>query len=145
MGWTNDLLIGIAEHLDAQGVGVRKVGEPYDAGDIAIVIGTTPTDPDQVVVINDYTPDGSNRGGDVTEQVQVLTRGLPDDPGSVRDLRDAVRDALDGLAWVKFGSVAVEQIFHTSGANLGVDDNRREKRSSNYTVQAQRQTALRSD
>lgn len=145
MGWTNNLLRGIAQHLHDAGVGVYKPNDAYAAGDIAIVIGDVPPAPDKVIVLQDYTPDGQNQGGDVAEQVQARCRGDKNDPGSVKDIRDGVRDALDGLAWVHLGGVAVQQIFLSSGTTLGKDGNDRTETTSNFTVQARRTTPLRTE
>lgn len=142
MSWTSDLLTGIAQYLEDQGVGVYKPGEAYASSDIAIVIGTVPPSPDRCIVLTDYDPDGGNSSGDVTPRVQVRCRGLRNDPLSAIDIASSVRDALDGLASVTFGQVVVSQINHSSGVPLGIDGNQRHERSDNYDIQARRTSAL---
>lgn len=145
MAWTNDLLRGMAQYAEDLGAGAYKPTEAYGADDIAIVVGPLPPSPDRVIAIEDYTPNGQNEKGDVARQVQIRCRGARNDPGSVRDLRDAVEDIFDGLASVKFNGVAVQQIFLSSGTSLGPDGNNRSETSSNFTIQARRLTALRTD
>jgi len=145
VGWTNDLLRGIAQYLEDQGVGVYKPTEVYGANDIAIVVGPMPPAPDRVIALQDYTPDGRNQGGDVARQVQARCRGAGNDPGSMNDIRDGVEDKLDGLAWIHLGGVAVQQIFLGPRAELGQDGNQRSEATSNFTIQARRLTALRTD
>lgn len=145
MGWTNDLLRGIAQYLEDQGAGVYKPNDVYGENDIAIVIGPMPPAPDKVIALQDYTPNGRNQGGDVARQVQARCRGAENDPGSLNDIRDDVEDALDGLAWVKLGGIPVEQIFLGPRAELGQDGNQRSEATSNFTIQAVRTTALRTE
>lgn len=142
MSWTSDLLIGLAEHLAAQGVGSWSPSGVYTSGQTGIFIAVMPPAPDKAIVLTDYDPNGGNTSGDVAPRVQVRCRGLRNDPFSAIDLASAVRDAIDGLAHVTFGSVEVSGINHISGVPLGVDGNDRHERSDNYDIQARRTSAL---
>jgi hypothetical protein len=145
VGWTNDLLRGIAQHLENQGIGTYDPTGVPSGDPVWIVVGPMPASPDRVIGIADYTPNGQNQSSDVARQVQVRVRGARNDPGSMNDLRDAVEDALDGLTSVKYGQVAVQQIFLGPRAELGQDGNQRSEATSNFTVQARRSTPLRTE
>lgn len=151
MSWTSDLLTGLAEHLAAQGVGTFNPTGVYASGQTGIYYAVMPpgdeTDPgwDRAIVLTDYDPNGGNNSGDVAPRVQVRCRGLRNDPLSATTIRDAVYDAIDGLAHVTFGSVEVSGINHISGVPMGIDGNDRHERSDNYDIQARRVTALRTE
>ena len=146
-GWTTNLLTGLAEHLAAAGVGVwhpPEAGEPYAAGDVAIVLGAMPAVPERVIVLASYPVSEDVAQADVTVGVQVRTRAGPD-PRDVQDLDDAVWEQLHGAAGLVLGGVDVVQIYRRSSASLGQarDQTARWERTSNYYIQAMRPTAAR--
>ncbi len=151
MSWTSDLLIGLAEHLAAQGAGTFNHGAVYASGQTGIYFAVMPpgdeTDPgwDRAIVLTDYDPNGGNNSGDVAPRVQVRCRGVRNDPLSAINLAAAVRDAIDGLTHVTWDSVEVSGINHISGVPMGTDKNDRHERSDNYDIQARRVTALRTE
>lgn len=148
MTWTADLLTGIAEHLHAESVGTWNPAGVYTAGQTGIYIAVMPpgsatsSSHDKAIVLTDYDPNGGNSGGDVFPRLQVRCRGTRNDPLSVLAIKDAVRDALEGLASIQFGQVTVSGINHSSGVPLGIDGNGRHERSDNYQIQARRESAL---
>jgi hypothetical protein len=148
MTWTADLMTGIAEHLHAEGAGTWNPTGVYTAGQTGIYIAvmppgsTTSSSLDRAIVLTDYDPNGGNQAGDVFPRLQVRCRGIRNDPLSVVAIKDAVRDALEGLQSVTFGTVTVSGINHTSGAPMGIDGNGRHERSDNYEIQARRTSAL---
>jgi hypothetical protein len=145
MSWTTDLLTGVAEHLGAAGAGTwRPDGTGYASGETAIVLAVSPPEPDRLIVLTEYGPLDADGIGDVVMGLQVRTRGTTD-PRVVMAIRDAVHEALDGLAHVDLSGVKVSQIFHQSGTPIGQDGNDRHERTDNYYVQARRATALRND
>lgn len=150
MSWTSDLLTGIAETLDAAGVGLWRPDGVYGPGEVGIYIAYMPPgsesgSPDRCIVLTDYDPNGGNNSGDVAPRVQVRCRGGRNDPVSVIDLASDARDALDGLAHVTWGQVEVSGVNHSSGVPLGVDGNGRHERSDNYDIQARRTSALQDE
>lgn len=145
MSWTSDVLVGIAEHLAAEGLGSWNPAGVYTSGQVGIFIATMPEAPDRCIVLTDYDPSGGNNSGDVTPRTQVRCRGNPYEPLSAIDLASDIRDAIDGLAHVTFGGVEVTQINHSSGTPMGIDKNGRHERSDNYDIQARRVTALRTE
>ena len=147
MSWTSDLLIGIAEHLAAEGVASWNPSGLYTAGQTGIYIAVMPPGPadgsgDRVVVLTDYDPNGGTTGGDTSPRLQVRCRGVRNDPLSVLAIKDAVRAALEGLDAVVFGEVTVSAINHVSGTPMGIDGNNRHGRSDNYEILARRSSAL---
>lgn len=141
MGWTADLLRGVADLLAARGVGTWRPDTAYQTDETAIVLGTMPPDPDRVVCLTCYPVDLDGHG-DVTVGIQVRTRA-GQDPRDVLDLADTVYDALDGLAGVELGGVWLSQMYRRSGeelgASAGVDQQAdRHERVDNYYAQAAR-------
>ena len=151
MSWTSDLLVGIAEHLAAEGVGSWNPTGIYTSGQTGIYIAVMPPGIgtndgfDRAIVLTDYDPNGGNSASDVTPRVQVRCRGVRNDPFSAIDLASDVRDAIDGLEHVTFGSVEVSGINHISGVPMGIDGHNRHERSDNYDIQARRVSALRTE
>jgi hypothetical protein len=148
MSWTSDLLIGIAEHLHAEGVGTWTPTGVYASGQTGIYIAvmppgsTTSSSHDRAIVLTDYDPNGGTTGGDTSMRLQVRCRGLRNDPLSAIAIKDAVRLALEGLDAVQFGAVTVSGINHLTGTPMGIDANQRHERSDNYEILARRTSAL---
>lgn len=145
MTWTVDLLTGIAETLAAAGAGTwRSDGTAYLTSEVAIAFYAHAPGPDRQIVLSVYDQPDQDGIGDVTVAFQVRVRGTKD-PRVADALDDACIDALDGLQHTTFGAARVYQINRQSGAVLGRDDNDRWERTSNFYIQARRQTALRTD
>lgn len=145
MSWTPDLLTGIAETLAAAGAGTwRPDGSAYTTAETAIAFYAHAPGPDKQIILSVYDQPDQDGIGDVTVALQVRVRG-DKDPRTADGLDDACIQALDGLSHTTFGSVRVYQINRQSGALLGRDENDRWERSSNFYIQARRQTALRTD
>lgn len=142
MSWTSDLLTGVAERLAAENVGSWNPTGVYTSSQVGIFIATMPPAPDRCIVLTDYDPAGGISGGDVTPRLQVRCRGSEHDPISVIALKDAVREAIEGLDAIAFGTVTVSGINHLSGTPMGIDANGRHERSDNYTILARRTSAL---
>lgn len=144
-GWTTDLLAGVAEYAAAQGAAAWNPAGTYPTGP-GIFLAHSPDAPHQVVILTPYGPLNQWDDGDVLQGLQVKTRGTPHDPTTTFDLRDTIRDLLDGLGGTglfTFGGVLVSQVFHDSGTSLGEDESGRLVWSDNYHIQAARPTALR--
>lgn len=144
MGWSDGLLVGVAEYLAAGGVGTWNPSGTYAAGQTGIFLAVVPVAPDRSITLTEYGPLDQDGIGDVTQGLQIRCRGTKD-PRVVMGIRDGIRDVLDGLAHIDLGGVTVSQIFHLSGVALGQDSGDRHERSDNYAIQARRTTALRND
>ncbi len=139
MGFTTDLLAGLAQVLENAGVGAwRPDGTAHTAAETPIVIASVPTAPDRVVVLTSYHVEADAVGNEDVIGVQARTRGTSD-PRVVEDLDDAVFSAWQGLhSRTLTGGVRVTLVDFNSGAYLGVDSNGRHERSANYYVTAVR-------
>lgn len=147
MGFTEDLLTGMAEHLDAAGVGTwRCDGSAYDPGEIGITIRGIPQTPDRLIVLAPYVVDsGAFRGlADHQVAVQIRIRGTTD-PRTCDETADAVFDALDSLTGVTWQGIAVVQVWRQSYTSLGTDTTGRWEASHNYYCDTMRPTAHNTD
>jgi hypothetical protein len=144
-GWTSRLLTGVAERLDAAGVGVWRDSGAYATNEIGIFIRKIPTDPDRFISLAAY-PVGTDLKGmqDHLSGVQIRLRGT-EDPRVCDDLADAVFDELDSLGRATLGTIAVVDMWRQSYTSLGQDAQRRWERSENYYVEAMRATTTRTD
>lgn len=145
-GFTSRLLTGMAEHLDAAGIGDwDPTGTSYADGDTAIVIRAIPDQPDRLITLAAY-PLGTNLPGmaDHRVAVQVRLRGSTD-PRDCDDLADAIFDALDGCGRQTWSEIPVKDVIRRSYTSLGQDGSRRWERSENYEVDAMRPTANNTD
>ncbi|MFD6094577.1 minor capsid protein [Oerskovia sp. NPDC060338] len=132
MGFTSDLLTGLAEHLANAGIGLtwRPTGV-YTAGETGILLQTVPPTPDRVVVLTPY-PVTAGARSDVVQGVQVRCRATPGSPTPVLDLDDAIYNVLHGAENLHLGPVVVAHAWRASATPLGPDQNRRHETSSNY-------------
>lgn len=140
MGITSSLLVGIAEHLQAQGACAWNPTGIYPPGSTACVLGVSPPEPDRLVVINDY-PVAQPGAGDLITGIQVITRGTTD-PRTEADIRDDVFAALNGLSEVELNGVWVQLAWRQSGAYLGIDEHGRHRSSANFYVRTAHPDAL---
>lgn len=144
-GWTSRLLAGLAEHLQAAGIGVwRPDGPSYTAAEVGIVIRGIPTSPDRIITLAPYVVASPPGLADVTQGVQIRVRGTKD-PRVAEDLADSVFDRLDSAHGITWGGIPIVQVYRQSYAALGADANGRWETSSNYYVEAMRPTAHRTD
>lgn len=147
MGWTTDLLTGLATHLHDSGAGTwRATGAylPFDRR--PIVLGSVPGSPDRVIVLSPYGVSDAAGPTDTVQGVQVRTRGAqglgsPD----CDDIADDVFDALHGLQGVVLNGVPVVLLRRTSWTPLGADGNRRAERSDNFYLHTNRSSPHRFD
>lgn len=137
VGWTTNLVEGMAALLAAAGAGTWSPGGTYTDGQTGITVGVIPQAPDRIICLSPYPVDDPPGLLDVTVAVQVRVRGTTD-PRVVQDIADAVYDALHGAQPGQLGGVLVAQVFRQSASSLGVDQVGRWERSENYYVQATR-------
>lgn len=137
MGFTTDLLEGLAGVLMEAGVGDWAPGGVYAAGDTGIYLGASPPEPERAIVLASYGVDDNVANSHVTVGVQVRTRAGKD-PRQVQDLDDAVFAALHGLTYQTFGAAHLIQMWRRSNASLGQarDGTDRWERTSNYYADA---------
>lgn len=135
MGYTDDLLAGLAQRLDAQGIATWRPDSPYATGEIGIGIGDLPTDCDLALGITDYLTANDSPDQTIgTIGVQISFRSHPNDRKSMTDLRDAVFLDMQGLTGTQFGACTVNQVLRVSSVPLGVDDRDRHELADNYYI-----------
>jgi len=146
MGWTTDLLSGLAQHLDDNGIGTyRSDGSAYLTAETAICVRSIPSEPDRLVTLAGYPVSDPVRVSDVTVGLQVRVRGTTD-PDVCEGIADAVRDLWHGHeALVLPGGIYVVQIVRKSYTSLGQDASGRWEASHNYHIDAMRQTTNNPD
>lgn len=136
MGYTSDLVLGLAELLDAEGVGVYREDTPYGPDDTAIVQRSMPDAPDRAVCLTPYPVDDDVTTDAVTG-VQVRYRAGVD-PNDVLDLGDAILAVLHNRRGYQLRSVRVAVSWRQSEALLGQDAHGRDERTSNFYFQTTR-------
>lgn len=132
MGFQTALVAGVAELLDAAGVGVWSADGTYDGTAPAITVRAMPATPDAVLTLSAYGVSDDPYTADTVTGVQVMMRTGGTDPSTTDDMADAVFDALQGLASVVVGGVTVLEVERHSSLSLGRDDLNRWVTSDNY-------------
>lgn len=147
MGWTSDLLAGLAQYLDDKNVAVWRPnpGDVYQPAETGIVIRAIPDKPDRLITLATYVVDDRPGMQEQTVGLQIRVRGLPRAPGDCDDLADAVFEQLDSIGHATWGGVEIVDCYRQSHASLGADGMHRWARSENYYVDAMRATAYNTD
>lgn len=145
MGFTSDLLAGVAQLLEDAGVGRWEPSGQYPPGDAPpIFILSQPSAPDVAITLTSYGVSDAVEQADSVVGVQVRTRGTTD-PRAVTDLDDAVFGTLHGASNLTLATgVLVLLIERRSSTSLGWDANRRHERSSNFYLTLTRPSGHRS-
>ncbi|MGW1151969.1 minor capsid protein [Streptomyces rubiginosohelvolus] len=140
MSYTRDMVEGLAELLDEQGLGTYgPPDEPYPTEGTAIVLGVMPTLPDRVLCLTPY-PVEDTGGPEAITAVQVRMRAGRD-PRAVYDLADGVFGVLDGREHYRLRTVPVSLSWRQSEASLGLDGSNRMELTANYYFRILRHTA----
>lgn len=149
-GWTNRLLVGLAELLDERGVARwQPTGAYAAAGAPPVFLRALGDKPDAAVALAAYgDPDYEDAGlSDVIQGVQIRTRA--NTPDAVDDLADAIWEEIHGAEMLRLGTapnvIATTLIRRRSTAALGRDAAGRFERADNYYVNASRPNANRPD
>ena len=137
MGFTSDLLAGVAQLLDADGVAVWNPSGTYTDIEIGIVIGAPSQDPPSLVALATYNNADASAASDSTVFLQARVRGADDDPRKADDLADAVFDSLQGLRKTVNG-IRIVYGKRNSSYSLGIDGNGRQERTDNYELMVHR-------
>lgn len=131
--WESDLLTGLAQYLQAQGVGVYKTSG-YAPTDTAIVFGEPPTAPDRIVALTLYSATDHPKQNLSTVRLQLMMRGAAENSLDVGDLATQAFAALQGVESLDFGTAHLVQCGRVSAVPLGLDSNRRSTRADNYQI-----------
>lgn len=138
MGYTTDLLTGLAEHLAANGIGTWSTTATYTDAETGIVLKVVPQSPDSVIVLTDYSITDDPALSDSVTGVQIRTRTGGTDPRTTDDLADSIFNLLHGARGVALGPVSTQLISRESYLTGGRDANDRHERTDNYYIHAWR-------
>lgn len=144
MGFTADLLSGVAQLLDTQTSAVYDPFNTYDDTQVGIILGPPTQTPPSQVTLAAYGNTDDPVAADSVVQVQARYRSPDARPGPADDLADEVFMALQGLHGKDLiGGVHVVYCKRNSSLPLGVDGNGRWERSDNYDLMVHRPSAHR--
>jgi len=147
MGFTVNLLTGIAELLNTENVGrwiPQGAGQSFAATDTAIAIDSLGASPDKGIALTLYDVEHTGGTGSV-QGLQCRVRGNPKDRTAAKDILDRIFDTLHDLEHTTIGGVPVVRIWWQSGANLGPDSLNRPEHTANYYIELIRSGTHRSD
>ena len=130
-GYISDLLLGLAQYISDNSVGVCKT-TGYVATDTGIFLKGLPDAPDRAISITSYATSDMVKIAQTTVRVQFWLRGIPNNVLDVDDLGDALFALIQGMENHDFGTAHVIQAYRISSGQLGTDTNNRSQRSDNY-------------
>lgn len=136
MGYTRDLVTGIAALLADAGLGVYDPNGIYTEGTHAITYGSMPEEPTRVICLTPYEVEDTGHTDVITGMQVRMREGL--DPTAVLDLADLVRDELHCRERLQFGATRVGLIWRESQGPMGQDPHGREEISATYYIRATR-------
>jgi hypothetical protein len=139
MGFTRDVLHGVALILSGAGVGTYRESGAYLDTETGIVIGKVPQTPAAIIALNPYPLTDDATLSDSVLGMQVRCRVDGQDPRDVTDLTDAVFDVLQAHPSTDLSPTARLLIAErTSGVPLGEDSNGRPEWADSYQLQLHR-------
>lgn len=130
---TAEVRRALAEWIAAEIEGaVWSETEPYAPTDRAVTLRDLPSEPDTAVAIELYDWDEGLTLPNVAIRAQLLFRGRGDDAD---DFADEVFARLHGLHHATLpGGIILQRAVRLWAAPMSPDDNRRERRSDNYSL-----------
>lgn len=139
MGFQEDLAVGFARLLDAEGVGRWRATGRYETSETGILLRTLPQGPDRVISLSVYGVDDDPTLGDDVVGLQVTTRWEGGDPRPNDSLADRIFDELQNLPRTTLTTeVVVTRCYRRSWSSLGQDANTRWRTAQNFYVTAHR-------
>jgi len=133
--WESDLVQGIAQYLEDQGVGsYRSDDTAYATDETAIVFGELPSAPDRAIGLSLYSSTDHPVQNLSSVRLQLMCRGNANDNLDVGAIATAAFAALQGVTSLDLGTAHVIQIGRVSAVPTGVDGNRRYTRADNYQL-----------
>jgi len=139
VGWTTDILVGLAGRIETAGIGTYEPTAAYDPAATVPVITLQglPDLPDKAIALAYFSSGGS---GGVTAAIEITIRGDAD-PTSPDEIADAIWTLLDNAAGFDLGSAHVALMWRQTSAPLGVDAAGRWSRGETYFLIADRPSA----
>jgi hypothetical protein len=130
VGYTSDLLTGLAELIAADGLAVYRPTGAYEPGETGITFSTVPEVPDGLICLTSYVVEDTGLTDAVTA-VQVRMRAGTD-PRALDDLADGVFDLLHNRGGFSLGPVRVALVWRQSQALMGQDTHGRMELAANF-------------
>ncbi len=131
-------MIGVAQLLSDEGLGVFATSGTYPNDQWAIFLGLTPDKPDRAITLMTY-PVEDNDLTSVITGVQLRFRGTRD-PREVENQSDAVFDLLHNRSHYRVNGIPVNLSWRQSGAWMGQDANQRIERVENFYLRTERES-----
>lgn len=128
-------LVGLAEYLDEEGVGVWLTTGSYQTGQCGIVIGALPPAPVSVIGLIPYVV-GDEHGqpwGERAVQITMRSQGII----AALELQDAVFKALDHRS-LRLGGVDVPMVWRQVADVVAPDESKREIIQDSYYLRVSR-------
>lgn len=136
MGYTTQLLDGLAAHIADAGLAVYRPDGVYEDDETGVIFTVVPESPDRVIVLTAYPVEDTELSDAVTGIQARMRCGR--DPREVDDLADDLRDLLHNAEGLVLGGVRVSLIWRQSQALLGQDAHGRIELSANYYARTTR-------
>ncbi|MGW0550563.1 minor capsid protein [Streptomyces altiplanensis] len=136
MGYTSNLLDGLAALIADSGLGVYRPGGIYTAEETGIFLTVMPDAPDRVLCLTTYPVEDTDLPDAITG-IQIRMRAGPD-PTDVTGLADGVFDLLHNHRGLVLGGVHVGLIWRRSQALMGQDEHGRLELAANYYARTTR-------
>lgn len=143
MGFTADLLAGLATRWHDEAIAVYRPTSAYSADETAIVFGVPGQNPPRQIALAVYNNTDDAALSDSVVLLQVRVRGADADPFGADDLADAVFDDLQGFIGNLPNGIRVVYAKRNSTFPLGIDGNGRQERTDNYELTVHRPSAHR--
>lgn len=139
MSFDSDIVAGfavlLAADVDASWAVTWRPTGAYQAGETPIFDSAVPPTPDRIITLTTYGLGDHPVLSDSDIGLQVRTRSEGADPRDVKDLDDAIADALLGRFPMTLSTdIRVQTLVRASWAPLGQDGNQRWNRVSNYNL-----------
>lgn len=136
MGYTSDLLDGLATLVAGAGLGTYRPTGVYTADETGITITVVPEAPDRLICLSPYTVSDTDLTAAITA-VQIRMR-TGTDPRALSDLADGLFDLLHNRQGFYCGTVRVALAWRQSQALMGQDTHGRMELASNYYLRTTR-------
>ncbi|WP_193118442.1 minor capsid protein [Brachybacterium tyrofermentans] len=136
------VVAGVAELLQAAGVGAWRPDGIYQPGEVPITVGLLPQSYDVAVALTVYGTEDDPALADSAVLLQARFRAGPH-PDDANDLAATLFGLLQGREHFTLAGVPVIEAHRLSWAGLGMDENRRWERTDNYRLQIHHPTQYR--
>ncbi|MEU8886742.1 minor capsid protein [Streptomyces sp. NPDC048442] len=136
MGYTADLLDGIAGLISGAGLAVYRPTGIYTPAETGIVFSVMPDTPDRIVCLSTYPVEDPDLSDAITG-IQIRLRASRD-PRDVNDLADDLLDLLHNRQAEQMGSAWVALLWRQSQALMGQDEHGRMELAANYYARTTR-------